>query len=212
MFHGRRLQRAEHIDTGFPRGHRYDFPLAFDRPAVAQFGSHGGMSGIKEKQRFPFWQVVFERAVCVDEFELCQGIGLGWGRLAFFERKVIAREPISHAREGEFDTEKAFDFLDDRLCAGHITGGQDGAQPGSLLWVQFTLGAPALSAQTPVVEIVLQVPTGSLFVDEEKLGDLGKTLALAGKQYDFHTVARLSITLDPMGRFEGGSLAGGEKI
>ncbi len=101
------------------------------------------MSCIKEKQSFPFGQVVFKRAVRVDEFELRLGISLGWGRFTFFERKVIALESIRHAREGKFDAEKAFDFLDDRLCAGHVTGGQDGAQPGSLLGVQFSLGTPA---------------------------------------------------------------------
>jgi hypothetical protein len=44
----------------------------------------------------------------------------------------------------------------------------------------------------------LQVSTGCLFIDEKKLGDLGKTFALVSKQYDFDTVANFTITLNPM--------------
>jgi hypothetical protein len=42
------------------------------------------VSGVKEKQGFPFGQLVFERAVGVDECELRLRVCLGWGRLTFF--------------------------------------------------------------------------------------------------------------------------------
>ena len=84
------------------------------------------MRGIKEKQHISFWQVVFERAVFNDGCELLYGVGLGWGRLALFERKVIVLEPVSHPREGKLDTKKTLGYQDDSLCADHVTGNQAG--------------------------------------------------------------------------------------
>jgi hypothetical protein len=119
--------------TRFSRRCRNDFSLAFDRPTVAQFGCHGGVCGIQEKDDFPLWQVVLEVAVLVDEFGLSLRASFSGCRLAFLEGEAVAIEPIRHARDGELNTKKALDFFDCGLVSWHIASGQNGTQPGGLV-------------------------------------------------------------------------------
>jgi hypothetical protein len=58
-----------------------------------------------------------------------------------------------------------------------------------------------------VIKIIFQVPAGCLLVDKQKPGDIGQTLALVGKQYNFHAITNFPVTLHLMCKLECRSLA-----
>ena len=132
-FEGLRVEGPDHIEPRFSRRCRNDFSLAFDRPTVAQFGCHGWVCGIHEKDGLPLWQIVIEVAVLVDELPLGLQVSFGGCRLTFFEEEAVALEPIRHARDGKLDAKKTVGLFDRSLGSWHITSGQNGTQPGSML-------------------------------------------------------------------------------
>ena len=98
------------------------------------------MCNIQEKDDFALGQVVFEAAVCINEFGLSQRVSFGGCRLAFFEREAVAIALICHARDRKLNTKKTFGFFDCGLGIWHIASGQNGMQWEGLLLGQFPLG------------------------------------------------------------------------